>query len=414
MRILLCTNHYYPETFRINDIAWHLQKQGHEVTVLTAIPDYPEGHYYKGYGIFKKRKEAVNGVNVFRAFIIPRGKGGKLRIALNYFSYTISSILLTLYLCLTRRFDTVFVHETSPVMIGIPGVLVKKLQKVPLYFWVLDLWPESLSAAGGVHNKAILKIFERLTKWIYRHSDKILMSSNGFRKSILQKGDFEDKLEFFPNWGESLFLDKSLQTQVVPTLPDGFRIMFAGNIGEAQNFENVMEVAKQLQDTEVKWILIGNGRKRKWVEDFILSNNLQENVFLLGSRPIKDMPSLYAQADMLFLSLKSNEIFDLTVPAKLQAYMASKKPILAMINGETANVISDAEAGFATGADDVEGMCKLIREQVLPNRSSLPTLGNNALQYFMKHYHYDICMQHLDKIIASEQDLPYAKPLNFV
>lgn len=401
MKILICTNHFYPETFKVNDIAWHLQEQGHEVTVLTAIPDYPKGHYHQGYGIFHKRVETVRGVKVYRAFIIPRGNGGTLRLALNYTSYAISSILLTLYLCLTHRFDAIFVHETSPVMIGIPGVIAKKIQKIPLYFWVLDLWPESLSAAGGIHNKHILGFFNRMTKWIYRHSDKILMSSNGFRKSILQKGDFADKLEFFPNWGENLFLDEKLKKNATPTLPNGFRIMFAGNIGEAQNFENVMEVARKLKDTDIKWLLIGDGRKRRWIESYIADNKLQNSVFLYGNHPIAEMPSWYAQADMLFLSLKSNEIFNLTVPAKLQAYMASAKPILAMIDGETANVVNDAKAGFATGADDIDGMCKLIREQVLPHLDTLPELGKNGQEYYMQYYHHDICMQHLDRIFRS-------------
>ena len=401
MKILICTNHFYPETFKVNDIAWHLQEQGHEVTVLTAIPDYPRGHYFEGYGIFRKRVETVRGVKVYRAFIIPRGKGGTLRLALNYVSYALSSVLLVLYLCLTRRFDAVFVHETSPVMIGIPGVLAKKLQRIPLCFWVLDLWPESLSAAGGIRNKHVLGFFNRMTKWIYRHSDKILMSSNGFRESILKKGDFADKLEFFPNWGENLFLDETNRRQALPTLPDGFRIMFAGNMGEAQNFENVMEVARRLKDTNIRWILIGDGRKRRWIESYIADNQLQDNVFLYGNHPITEMPSWYAQADMLFLSLKSNEIFDLTVPAKLQAYMASAKPVLAMINGETARVIHDAKAGFATGADDIDGMCSLIKEHILPNRTSLTSLGTNALNYYMQHYHHDICMQHLDRIFRS-------------
>ena len=401
MKILICTNHFYPETFKVNDIAWHLQEQGHEVTVLTAIPDYPKGHYHQGYGIFSKRVEDVKGVKVYRAFIIPRGNGGTLRLALNYTSYAISSILLTLYLCLTHRFDAIFVHETSPVMIGIPGVIAKKIQKIPLYFWVLDLWPESLSAAGGIRNKYILGFFNRMTKWIYRHSDKILMSSNGFRKSILQKGDFADKLEFFPNWGENLFLDEKLKKNATPTLPNGFRIMFAGNIGEAQNFENVMEVARKLKDTDIKWLLIGDGRKRRWIESYIADNQLQDNVFLYGNHPITEMPSWYSQADMLFLSLKSNEIFNLTVPAKLQAYMASAKPILAMIDGETANVVNDAKAGFATGSDDIDGMCKLIREQVLPHLDILPELGKNGQKYYMQYYHHDICMQHLDRIFRS-------------
>ena len=406
MKILICTNHFYPETFRVNDVAWHLQKQGHEVMVLTAIPDYPQGHYYKGYGIFKKRKETINGVKVYRAFIVPRGKGGKFRLVLNYLSYTISSIIMTFFLCLRNRFDAVFVHETSPVMIGIPSVIAKKMQKIPLCFWVLDLWPESLSAAGGIHNKTVLSFFNKITCWIYRHSDKILISSNGFRDSILEKGDFEKKIEYFPNWGEDLYLRASKVANNSSTceLPDGFRIMFAGNIGEAQNFEKVMEVVCGLSTDEVKWILIGDGRKREWIERYIEEHSLEKRVFLLGNHPITEMPEYFAQADMMFLSLKSNEIFNLTVPAKLQAYMASGKPILAMIDGETAHVIESAHAGYVTSSEDVEGMCTMIEKEILPRRDSLKELGENGHRYYMENFHHDICMKHLEEILGQDSN----------
>ena len=160
-RVLICTNHFYPETFRCNDVAFELVRRGYDVTVLTAIPDYPGGKFFEGYGFFRKRKETVNGVKVIRAFIIPRGNGGVIRLFLNYLSYFISSLLVSLRLGLFGKFDRVIIHETSPVMIGVPAVVVKKLQKAPLYFWVLDLWPESLQAAGGVNNPWVLGFFRR-------------------------------------------------------------------------------------------------------------------------------------------------------------------------------------------------------------------------------------------------------------
>ena len=166
--ILICTNHFYPETFRCNDVAFELVRRGYEVTVLTAIPDYPKGKYFDGYGIFRKRRETVNGVKVYRGFIIPRGNGGVVRLLLNYVSFFISSIILSFYLGLFKKFDRVLIHDTSPVMIGVPAVIVKKMQKIPLFFWVLDLWPESLQAAGGINNLKVLGIFETLTKWIYK------------------------------------------------------------------------------------------------------------------------------------------------------------------------------------------------------------------------------------------------------
>jgi glycosyltransferase involved in cell wall biosynthesis len=397
MKILIFTNHFYPENFRVNDIAFHLASDGHDVTVLTAIPDYPKGRFYDGYNVFRKRVEKVNGVKIIRCLIIPRGKGGMVRLLLNYLSYTISSILMSIFIGLFRKYDVVFVHETSPIMIGIPAVIIKKMQNIPLYFWVLDLWPESLSAAGGIKNKYVLSLFENLTKWIYENSYKILIGSRGFKSSICSKGDFKDKLVYFPNWGEDVYLNKNLVE--IPYLPDGFKVMFAGNIGEAQNFEKVMAVAQELRNTEVKWILLGEGRKKPWIEKYIKDNNLSNSVFLMGSFPVNMMPSFFSKADAMFLSLKDNDIFKLTIPAKIQAYMASARPILAMIDGETKSVIEDAKCGFVVGPDECKLLCEIIKTKVLVNKEEFNALGLNGYNYYMKYFDKKKCMDSLDSIM---------------
>ena len=398
-RILIFTNHYYPETFRVNDVSFYLAEKGHKVTVVTGIPDYPKGEYYEGYGVFKRRSETINGVKIYRTYIFPRGKGGALRLMLNYLTQMISQILWAFWLALFGKYDCVIVHETSPVMVGIPGVIVKKIKKIPFYFWVLDLWPESLSAAGGINNPKILGIFDKMTRWLYRNSDKILISSNGFRKSIEEKGDFADKIEYFPNWGESVFEQRTSSPADLPSLPEGYRIMFAGNIGEAQNFENVMQVALRLKDTPVRWILIGNGRKREWIETFVREHGLEQNVFMPGQFPIDYMPAFFAQADAMFFSLKSDPIFSLTLPAKIQAYMASHKPILAMISGEGADVIAESDCGYSTPADDIDGMSSVIRDKVLAQKEQFATKGENGFVYFKTHFDREKCLTHLEEIL---------------
>ena len=397
MQILIATNHFYPETFRVNDLAFHLAEEGHDVTVLTAIPDYPQGKYYHGYGIFRRRKETIQGVRVIRSFAIPRGRGGKVRLALNYFSMMCSSTFNAFWIALFHRFDTVLVHETSPVMIGIPAVLVKKMRKAKMLFWVLDLWPESLKAAGGITNKHILATFDKLTKWIYRHSDKILISSMGFRRSLASKDVPQEKVRYFPNWGEDIYLNvPPLQTKL-PDLPEGFRIMFAGNIGEAQNFEQVMCVAERTP-AQVKWVLIGDGRKRAWIEESISQHHLSDRVFLMGNYPMEMMPHFYRKADALFLSLKDNEVFQLTLPSKIQAYMASAKPVLAMANGEIAQLITDAQCGYCVGPNDVEGMCKVINE-VLQKPRQFAQMGIVGQRYFIEHFKREKCLAHFDELL---------------
>lgn len=398
-KILICTNHFYPETFRVNDIAFHLAEKGYDVTVLTAIPDYPKGKYYDGYGIFHRRVERVNGVKVIRGFIIPRGKGGAIRIALNYVSFLLSSILISLWLGLFRRFDRVFVHETSPIMIGIPAVIVKKLQHIPLLFWVLDLWPESLQAAGGVNNPHVLKAFEKLTKWLYKHSDKILISSKGFEKSIMDKGDFKDKIVYFPNWADR---EMSFRSDIsLSMLPQGFIVMFAGNIGEAQDFEHIMDAALRLRShQDIHFVIVGDGRRIEWVQSFVHDHHLEQQVHLLGRHPIETMPSFFRRADVMLISLKDVSIFNLTVPAKLQAYMSAGKPIVAMMNGEGPRIIADAQCGWSVPAGDSEGLARCILEMSLLDKETLLEKGSNARRYQIENFNIDMCLQLLETLLT--------------
>lgn len=398
-RILICTNHFYPETFRCNDVAFELTRLGYDVTVLTAIPDYPGGKFFDGYGFFRKRKETVRGVKVIRAFIIPRGQGGTIRLLLNYLSYFLSSLMVSIRLGLFGKFDRVLIHETSPVMIGVPAVMVKKLQKIPLCFWVLDLWPESLQAAGGVNNPWVLGMFRRMTTWIYRHSDKILMSSKGFESSILEKGDFASKLVYFPNWA-----DKALEghgSYQLPALPNGFIAMFAGNMGEAQDFDHIMSAAKLLKDERhIHFVFVGDGRKRPWVEAYRDKYGLQETVHWVGRHPVDAMPSFFEKADVMLMTLKDVSIFNLTAPAKLPAYMSASKPILAMMNGEGPRIVAEAECGRSVPAADAEALAKALREMSQMDKTELAEMGLRGRAYQQAHFDLDKSISHLVEILA--------------
>lgn len=397
-KILICTNHFYPETFRVNDIAFNFAEKGYDVTVLTAIPDYPKGKYFDGYGIFSRRCEKVKGVKVIRGFAIPRGNGNTFRIVLNYLSFFISSVFISVWLGLFRKFDRVFVHETSPVMIGVPAIIVKKLQHIPLLFWVLDLWPESLQAAGGVNNIRVLKLFEKLTKWIYKNSDKILISSRGFEQSIIDKGDFKDKIVYFPNWVDrEMASDKQIS---LPQLPQGFIVMFAGNIGEAQDFEHIMDAAIRLRShKDIHFVIVGNGRKFKWVESFVQNHSLEEQVHLLGRYPSETMPLLFSKADVMLVTLKDASIFNLTVPAKLQAYMSAGKPIVAMMNGEGPRVIEEAQCGWSVVAGDDKGLAKCILEISSFDEEILLNKGSNGRRYQIDNFNVDKCLLALERMM---------------
>lgn len=398
MHILIITPHFLPENFKCNDLAFELYERGHEVTVMTAIPDYPEGKYYSGYGLFKRRKENINGVQIHRSLIFPRGNGSSFRLGLNYLSYTIFASLKALTTGFYSKYDAIIVHETSPVLVGVPAVIIKKLQKIPLHFWVLDLWPESLSAAGGIKNKYILGIFNKITKWIYRNSDTILIGSKGYKNSINKKGNFNKKIKYFPNWVEHN--STSSKNIVVPSFPPGFNILVAGNVGEAQDFQHLLETMLLLKDTDINLNIVGDGRKLEFIKRFVEQNHLKNRVFCYGRYPLEAMPLFFHQADLLFMALKNEPVFSLTVPARLQSYMASGKPIVGMINGEGADLIKEADCGWTIPAENSEKLASMFKEISQMDKKTLETKGFNGKVFCQKNFNFSDCIDNLEDIIS--------------
>ena len=398
MKILFICQYFYPEVFRGNDIAFHWAEQGHEVHVVSGIPNYPDGKFHEGYGLFKKRHETVNGVKVTRLPIFPRGNN-KIMLMLNYFSYLFVAWVWMLLHAVFNKYDRVFVQQLSPVMMSAPGVLYKRLRKVPLYTWVLDLWPESLTAAGGINNKYVLGFFRHYVKSQYKYSDKILMSSRSFEKSILEYGDYTDKLVYYPQWsdgnnGEAVLPDN------VPVIPDGFKLMFAGAVGEAHGFECTMQAALLTKEhKDIKWVVVGDGRRLDWVRGFVKEHGLEDTVYTFGRFPAETMPWFFKQANVMLVTLNDNPLFKLYAPAKISSYMAAAKPIVAVLNGEGAEVIREANCGWSLSAGDAEGFAKLAIELSQMDKAVLEEKGQNALRYYNAHFIKEDCMARLDKLM---------------
>lgn len=404
MKILFVCQYFYPEIFRGNDIAFDWAARGENVTVITAVPNYPSGKFFEGYGLFQRRKEFVRGVHVIRVPVVPRGKGGPIRLVLNYFSFVMTASVYCFYLAFKEKFDFVFVQQLSPVTMALPALIVKKIQRIPLYVWILDLWPESLSAAGGIKNKYVLMFFKFIVQFIYNNSSRLLISSKGFVKSISNQGNYLNKIIYFPNWAEDVFesatiLDKNI---ILPVLPDGFLIMFAGNIGEAQDFDNIMKAALLLKSNQyIKFIIIGDGRKKEWVESFIKTNHLEDNFFIMGRYPIDFMPAFFKKANAMLLPLKNDIIFNLTAPAKLQAYMASEKPIIAMLNGDGADIINEANCGLAAPAGNFLDLANKITLMSNYTPSQLDSLGKNGKKYCLEHFDKHKSLNYLHEMIKT-------------
>ena len=401
MKILFVCQYFYPEVFRGNDIAFHWAEQGHEVHVVSGIPNYPDGKFHKGYGLFKKRHEILNGVNVTRLPIFPRGNN-KIMLMLNYFSYLVVAWVWMLFHAIGHRYDRVFVQQLSPVMMSAPGVLYKRLRKVPLYTWVLDLWPESLTAAGGINNKYVLGFFRHFVKSEYRHSDMILISSRSFEKSILEYGDYKEKIVYYPQWSDSDINHNADVNDNLPVLPEGFKLMFAGAVGEAHGFECTMEAARLTKEhKEIKWVIVGDGRRLDWVRSFVAENGLEETVLTLGRFPAETMPWFFGQADVMLVTLSDDPLFRLYAPAKISSYMAAGKPIVAVLNGEGAEVIRDADCGWTLAAGDAEGFARLAVELSQLDKAVLEEKGRNAALYYEQHFVKEKCLKKLDDLITA-------------
>jgi len=399
-KILLVTQNFFPEFFKSNDIAFELVNKGFEVDVLTGIPNYPKGVYYKGFSIFKKRLERINGAKVYRAFQTPRGrKGSNIGLSLNYITFAFSASLWAIYFSITKKYDSIIIHLVSPITQAIPALIYNFFRKTPIFTWVLDIWPDSAILGGNIKNKTIIRVLDDIVRLVYNKSSKILISSPQFNELILEKGDYKDKIVSFPNWSDDLLKMPNVD---IPTLPNGFIIMMAGNLGVAQNLDAVLNAVLELKEYDsIKWVIVGDGSKKKWIEEFVAKHSLENSVYIMGSYPFEMMPSFYKSADTMLLSLKADfPHINAVIPARLQSYMAASKPVLAMATGASADLIRESDCGFVVDPDDYKSLVKCIREKVLPNKVNFESMGKNGRMYYEKHYTKEKCLSHLKELIS--------------
>lgn len=395
MRVFIVTQYFWPENFRINDLALGLLERGHQVTVLTGSPNYPLGSFFEGYGYFNK-PEDYHGVKILRVPLISRGNGSGARLAINYLSFVVSACLMGPFLC-REKYDLILVFQMSPVTQGLPALLLKRLYKLPIFFWVQDLWPESLSATGAIRSEPILRLVGKMVSFIYRRCDKILIQSRSFLDSIMQLGGDPDRIHYFPNSAEDIFTKPSCDTSDLPALPTGFRVMFAGNIGAAQDFQTILAAAEKLQqDTEIKWIMIGDGRMRQWAEAEAEKRGLA-NVHFFGRFPLETMPSFFTQADAMLVTLKKEPIFALTIPSKVQSYLACSKPVIAALDGEGARVIDSSGAGFTCSAESPDDLAQAVLRMYRISLEEREEMGKQGRAYYNENFEREMLLDRLEQ-----------------
>ena len=387
MKILIVSQYFWPENFKINDVAKGLVDKGYDVSVLTGLPNYPKGKIYNGYSFLKNKKENYEGITIYRSPLISRGNGSGFRLFLNYFSLAFLASLRVLFI--KNNFDKILVYEVSPVTIGIPAIIAKYRFKAPIFFWVQDLWPESIIAAGGIKNKVVINLISKLTRFIYQHCEKILVQSRAFIPYILNQNVRKNKIIYLPNSTESFYNKVDVKKKFKKLMPnEGPILMFAGNIGEAQGFNTMIKSALYLNNLGIKvnWVVLGDGRQRELIEKKINNLGHQKCFFFLGSYPSEEMPYFFACADALLVTLKKNLIFSMTIPNKIQSYMACSKPIIANIDGEGGRVILEAKCGLVSPAENYISFSKSIIDFLNLDAYEKELMGKNARLYFEKEF----------------------------
>lgn len=357
MRILVVSQYFWPENFRVNDLVAEWMGRGHAVTVLTGLPNYPDGELFADYRADATRFAEFAGAPVIRVPMLPRGVGG-LQLALNYASFAVSACVIGTWRLRGRRFDVIFVFEPSPVTVGLPAVLQRRLKRAPLAFWVLDQWPETLVAVGAARSPCVLSAVGRLVSFIYRRCDLLLAQSRSFIPQIRRYAGPQPRVEYFPSWSDSSpAVGHCAAAPEVPALPGVFTVLFAGNIGDAQDFPAILDAAERLKHRQdIRWVVVGDGRRAEWVAAEAQRRGLAERFVLLGRFPLERMPSFFQSADALLVSLRPDPIFAMTIPGKVQSYLAAGRPLLGMLDGEGAELIERGGAGLVCRAGDSAGL----------------------------------------------------------
>jgi len=392
VKVLVVTQYFWPESFRINDVVSSLVDSGIEVDVLTGKPNYPDGKIFKGYRVWDCQIEHKFGSSIFRVPLIPRGNKSKLNLALNYFSFIIFGVIQGAWMVRKNKYDLVFVYGLSPILLSIPGIFISKIKGVKIILWVQDLWPESLMATKSIQNSLVISMVGHVVKWIYKSMDLILVQSHAFIDEV-KKMTIEKDIKYYPNSVDPSFYNYSLKNhkdiEAEQKNNDNFNVVFAGNVGIGQGVEVIVEAAKILSETDnIQFVIYGSGSRLEWLEEQKKQYNLK-GIILKGRHPVESMPQLLSNASALLVTLSDEPIFAKTIPNKIQAYLAVGRPILACLNGEGARVINEAKAGIAVPAGDSKGLSEAILNLYKLPEKEMNIYGKNSRNYYEQNFKHE-------------------------
>ncbi|WP_336096405.1 glycosyltransferase family 4 protein [Roseovarius sp. CH_XMU1461] len=406
LKIAFVSQYFYPEQFSNNEIVRHLVQQGHSVDVICCVPNYGQDKFFDGYSNKTRASEEWNGARVHRAWTVARGKG-KLRLMLNYVAFPFFGSLraFSVYRGQTPP-DVVFVSMPSPLFQAFVGLVIKARYGARCVYWVQDLWPESLTLTLGLRNPLLVRPLSWICGWLYRKADTVLVQSAGFPERIERFGVSAAKIAVLPNTAPETYvpLNPDPNWDETKLMQAGrFKLVFAGNIGESQDIEGLIDAFARLDDgMDAHFYIIGSGRNLENVKARVFDKELEDRITFLGRHPEDRMPNFFANADALIVALKDKDIFSLTVPYKVQCYMACGRPIIAMLNGEGARIIQRSGGGFVTPAEDVGELEKSLKRFCALSDGERVAMGQAARRWFDIHYSKTAVFGALEVVLAGD------------
>lgn len=374
-------------------------KRGYKVTVLTGIPNYPMGKFFPGYSWTKRRRESWQGMDIIRIPLIARGHSA-LGMVANYFSFVVSGLLWNIFNDV--KVDLVFSFEVSPMTQVKVGCAYARKHKVPHFIYVQDLWPDNIETVTGIHSPLIIKPIDRMVDKIYAQADKIFVPSPSFVKSILERKVkvAPGKVHYWPQYAEDFYRPLSRHEIEIASIPDdnSFKIAFTGNIGRAQGLEILPKVAAILRDEKIKFIIVGDGRYQAEFENQIENLGVKDKFVMIPRVNAEKIPEILSVCEAGFISFSKGRLWEKTIPAKLQSYMACGKAIIASASGETQRIIHESACGICTELGDAEALACGIKNLI---NSDIKAMGKNAREYFDRHFDKKTLMDEMDGFIEN-------------
>lgn len=403
LRLAVVSQYFWPEDFRVNDLVAELVIRGHDVQVLTGHPNYPGGRFLDGYGGLRPVREAVFGSTVARVPLMPRKQATGRQLLVNYASFAASAGAFGSTL-IKGPIDAVLVYQLSPISVAVPALVLARIKRAPALMWVQDLWPDTLAAMGVLGGARLRRVALAATARLHRAMDSLLVQSRAFAAPLARQGVRPDRVHYVPNWAEDSYrpVDVPADAPERRGFPSGFTILFAGNLGVAQGLDVILGAAEELRGVpDLHWVVLGSGRRADWFAHQVSERGLEQSVHVPGRRPVETMPTWFALADVLVATLGPDPVYELTLPSKLQTYMACGKPILAAIGGEGARVLQESGAGIATTPGDARSLANAALTLYRSSSQDRAEIGLRGLEYYRSHFERTMIIDRVEALLYS-------------